>query len=122
MPEEIELIEDAKVLEEKLREILIAGSLYRIFAYKGKACHSVNRSAQGDPRYGLLPKELKMFCDNERCKADTLWETGRPTVYFAAEFIEQRNYTCRNCGKNTQYYQLIWQEQKDANVFIKVGQ
>ena len=62
MPEEIELIENANALEEKLREILIAGSLYRIFAYTGEACHfaSSGGTYSAVRRYGALPKQLEM--------------------------------------------------------------
>jgi hypothetical protein len=63
-----------------------------------------------------------MFCNHERCKAATWWETDEASYYFTGNFIREKRYTCRNCGVNTQYYQLIWQENTSSNVFIKIGQ
>ena len=62
-----------------------------------------------------------MFCDNERCAQETLWDTGEPEVSFGGDFIKERKYVCRNCGKNSFYLHFIWQ-QKTPNVFLKVGQ
>ena len=122
MAEEIPSIEDPAELSEKLAEILLAGSLYRAFVYRGKACHASQSTSYGRKRYGQLPKQMFRYCDHKECKTQTKWETGSEAVYFGNEFIEKRSYTCRNCGKETQYYLLIWQEHEDVNLFIKVGQ
>src|SRR5713101_9236292 len=102
MAEPLPHIEDPQVLDEKLREILVAGSLYRNFVYTGKGCHYT--ALRGMHRYGLLPKQLRMYCDHERCKAETWWDVDRQDHYFSSGFIQERHYTCRNCGKNMQYY------------------
>ena len=110
-------------LQEKRAEILSNWPLYRPFVYTGKDCHAANTSAVGRPRFGLLPKQLRLFCDNERCGYKSLWEIRDPEVYFGgSEFIKRDSYTCRNCGKNTVTYCYIWQERKENNFFLKVGQ
>src|SRR6266404_4480959 len=78
--------------------------------------------ANGASRYGQLPKQLKMYCDHDKCKAETWWDVDRRDYYFSLGFIQERHYKCRNCGQNGQYYQLIWQENENLNIFIKVGQ
>jgi hypothetical protein len=117
-------IEDPGVLEEKLQQILSTGSLYRRFVYTGRDCHfTAPPPAEYRPRYGRLPNELRMYCDDKKCKTETRWQVNLEECYFGSEFIQQRHYTCRNCGERTQYYQLIWQEnQQHSNIFIKVGQ
>jgi hypothetical protein len=116
-------IEDQEVLNEKLREILVTGSLYRTFAYTGRGCHYTNnRGPMNRPRYGQLPEQVRMFCDNEKCGALEWWDVDNDEVYFSSSFIQGRYYTCRNCGVKKQYYQFIWQENKDFNIFVKVGQ
>jgi hypothetical protein len=62
-----------------------------------------------------------MYCDHEKCKAETWWDIDRQDHYFSWE-IHEHHYTCRNCGESTQYYHLIWKENEDSNTFIKVGQ
>jgi hypothetical protein len=123
MPEPPNIL-DHQTLGEKLREILVSGSLYRHFVYTGKNCHFVNnRGAIGMPRYGQLPRQLKMFCDHDKCQALTWWQVNEDEVYFSADrLIRQCHYTCRNCGVNEQHYQFIWQENEKFNIFIKVGQ
>ena len=116
-------IEDPKVLDEKLREILVSGSLYRAFIYTGKRCHFINnRGAHGMPHYGELPRQLRMYCDHQKCKAAEWWDVNSDEVYFTANSIQERIYRCRNCGERTQYYYFIWQEKEDFNIFNKVGQ
>jgi len=113
-----EQIDSVGALEEKLSEILVNGSLYRRFVYQGKDCHG---TYSGGARYGTLPGRLKMFCDNERCKSETWWDTKTQTFLFAG-FIKNTDYTCRNCGKSTVFYYFVWQERETHNVFLKVGQ
>jgi hypothetical protein len=112
------------MLDEKLREILVTGSLYRKFIYTGKGCHFTNnRGAVGMPRYGQLPRQLRMYCDHEKCRAETWWDVGYDELYFeSSDLIQKRSYTCRNCGVSNQHYQLIWKENKDFNILLKVGQ
>jgi hypothetical protein len=116
-------IADAKLLKEKLGEILVDGPLYRKFAYTGRDCHFTRRGAMpGTDRYGELPSELRMICGNAKCKAPEWWKVSSDEVFFGSDFIKQRRYTCKNCGQSTQHYEFIWQENKDVNLFIKVGQ
>jgi hypothetical protein len=112
------------LLTETLREILVTGSLYRTFIYKGKQCHLTNYAAIGPkkPRYGLLPQQLKMYCAHDKCKAEGWWDINRNEVYFSSSSIDERIYRCRNCGEQVQYYQFIWKENVDTNSFVKVGQ
>ena len=63
-----------------------------------------------------------MFCNNESCGYETIWEIEYPILYFGAEFIERKSYTCRNCGRNATNYCVIWQEREAGNLFLKVGQ
>lgn len=122
MSEEAKNFENAGELVEALGEILVSGSLYRNFIYTGRSCHFTNASSMNAARYGLLPKQIRMFCIHEKCKAPTWWETDEPSYYFKSSFIREKHYTCRNCGVSMQYYQFIWQENKSSNIFIKVGQ
>ncbi len=111
-------IEEPQLLDEQLREILVTGSLYRNFVYTGRNCHFFN----GASRYGRLPKQLRIFCDHEKCQAATWWDANNDCVYFSSSYIYERFYTCRNCGERKQYYQFVWQENREFNIFIKVGQ
>ena len=43
-------------------------------------------------------------------------------MYFSVGFIEDRHYTCRNCGDKRAYYHFIWQEKEIESIFVKVGQ
>jgi hypothetical protein len=123
MPDEIPRIEDWQGLQQKLRDILVEGPLYRNFVYTGTHCHFTNTGAAiGRPRYGLLPKQLKMYCGHEKCEGPTWWDCSEEDAYFGSGMITQRHYTCRNCGKSIQYYQFIWQENEKFNIFVKVGQ
>jgi hypothetical protein len=120
-------IEDPKVLTGKLQEILVSGSLYRNFVYIGKGCHFTKSRDTDKPRYGLLPSQLKMYCEHEKCKTETLWDVNRNAVDFGSEFINHRFYSCRNCSAqyhygNIQYYDFVWQENEASNIFVKVGQ
>ncbi len=121
--EVLQEIEDPGVLNEKLREILVEGSLYRNFFYRGGGCHFTNnRGAVNRPRYGQLPRQLRMYCDDEKCKAQTWWDVDNDEVYFKSSFIYERIYECRNCGLSQQYYQFIRQENEHSNIFVKAGQ
>ena len=121
MAEEEVIIEDPVVLGEKLQEILVSGSLYRRFDYIGTNCHFSDLLPNTPKRYGVLP-QLKMYCLAEKCHALTLWDADNENVYFGSLFIKMRCYVCRNCGKRRHYYQFIWQENTNGNLFIKVGQ
>lgn len=120
MPEQIGTVEG---LQEKLAEVISKWPLYRTFVYTGQDCHRTSTSVyRHGERFGTLPKQLRLFCDNERCGSETLWEISDPTFYFGSEFIHRDSYTCRNCGKNTINYCYIWQEREENNIFLKVGQ
>src|SRR5438105_1668972 len=119
-----ELIETSQALAEKLAEILSKGPLYRTYAYSGRNCHFSNISPYGGTtRYGLLPKQLRLYCDDQRCGHETLWEVkdNETDVYFGRSFIYQRAYTCKNCDEKIIHYCFIWQEQEKLNIFIKIG-
>jgi hypothetical protein len=89
MPNQSPLFEDSTSLSEKLAEILLTGSLYRPFVYRGKACHTqYTTSHGGHQRIGYLPKQIFRYCDHEECKTQTKWETEKEKVYFTSEFIE----------------------------------
>ena len=123
MADPIPKIDSAEALEKKLQEILVEGSLYRNFVYTGTVFHFSKQNHPGTHRrYGKLPLELKMYCDHEKCKGLTWWKVSDPDVYFDLGFITQRYYICKNCGVSRQHYLFIWQENKDNNIFIKVGQ
>jgi hypothetical protein len=122
MADQIPKIDDREALAEMLQKILVKGSLYRNFVYVGKACHLTNTGASGSPRFGLLPPELRMYCNNQKCKGLTWWKVSDQAVFFGSGLITQRYYTCKNCGESKQHYTFIWQEAEDHNIFMKVGQ
>lgn len=119
MPDQFD---SAEALQESLSDVLTKWPLYRVFVYTGKNCHSQQSSAYGGNRFGLLPKQIRLFCGHKECGYETLWEISAPSVYFGVEFINRKSYTCRNCGKTTVNYCFIWQERESGNTFIKVGQ
>jgi len=119
----LQKFENPSALAKRLADVLIKGSLYRVFVYDGSACHVTNSVAVGNPRYGILPERLKMYCDHPKCEQETQWETQDTNHYFSSSgFIRSRDYTCRNCGSRTIYYFFIWQERKENSIFLKVGQ
>lgn len=115
-------IEKVGELQEELSQILVSGALYRRFVYKGKACHCQTETRYGVNRYGVLPKQLRIFCGNQRCKQETWWDASSTDIYFGSHFINEVKYTCRNCGQTNCYYNFIWQEEEHFNIFVKVGQ
>jgi hypothetical protein len=112
----------AEALREALSDILTKWPLYRVFVYTGKNCHSETRTGYEKSRFGLLPKQIRLFCGHKECGYETLWEISHPQVSFGSEFINRDTYTCRNCGKTTVNYCFIWQERESNNIFVKVGQ
>jgi hypothetical protein len=119
MPDQIQ---SAQALSERLAEVLVKWPLYRLYNYAGKECHVSTPSASGLNRHAMLPKRIRMFCNHEKCGYETLWELESTAVYFGREFINKKDYECRNCGVNTTWYCFIWKEQEKDNVFVKVGQ
>lgn len=112
----------ATALQERLSDVLAKWPLYRAFVYAGRNCHSESSSMYRMGRFGLLPKQIRLFCGRKECGYETLWEISGPEVYFGSQFIKRDNYTCRNCGKETVNYCFIWQERQSDNIFVKVGQ
>jgi hypothetical protein len=110
-------VQTSAELQAKLAEILVSWPLYRVWAYVGKDCHHVGVQSG---RYGVLPKQLRMFCNN--CKHETVWENQQVRVSFGYSFFNEEVYLCRNCGKETTRYVVIWQENESSNIFLKVGQ
>jgi hypothetical protein len=119
MPEKFDSPEQ---LQHNLAEVLAKWPLYRMYVYTGKTCHSSQPTSYGEKRFGLLPKQLRMFCVHKECGYETLWEISDAKVYFGSDFIHRDSYTCRNCGKAIANYCYIWQERQGDNIFVKVGQ
>ncbi len=118
MPDQIDSPEQ---LQEKVAEILTKWPLYRTFVYTGQGCHAASKPQDGyrhGSRYGLLPKEVRLFCDNKKCGYESVWETSDQIVFFGPEFINRDKYTRRNCGSNTINYCYIWQERKENSIFL----
>jgi hypothetical protein len=119
----LEKFENPTALGKRLEDILVRGSLYRVFAYIGSDCHMTNTGAMGNPRYGVLPERLTMYCSNSKCEQDTQWETRKTEMYFSSPgLVRFAMYTCRNCGESEAHYFFIWQEEKRGTIFLKVGQ
>src|ERR1700730_7881969 len=110
----LEQLDTPEALQAKLTEILVAGPLYRVFGYQGQGGHQSYASGK---HYGHLPKQLKMFCGNDRCEQDTWWDVDSQVVGFGSEFINHRRYRCRNCGDSAYDYYFIWQEREKDSVF-----
>jgi len=120
MPDQFD---SAQALQESLSEVLTKWPLYRTFVYEGKNCHSETYNSRGqNNRFGLLPKQIRLFCGQKECGYETLWEISDAMIYFESRFIDLKTYKCRNCGKTTVNYCFIWQEREANNIFIKVGQ
>jgi hypothetical protein len=110
-------------LQERLAEILTKWPLYRAFVYVGRDCHSTTQgNYRQENRYGLLPKQIRLFCNDKKCGYESVWEISDQKVYFGSEFINRDRYTCRNCGDSAINYCYIWQENKSNSIFLKVGQ
>ena len=123
MPEQIN---DPRALSVLIAELLSKGSLYRRFAYIGRGCHFEKLAGLDGMtpfRYGRVPSLMKMQCTSQYCKQETIWEVSdREDVYFKRDEIHHRAYTCRNCRSNIVNYWFTWEEHKDDNEFMKVGQ
>lgn len=119
----MEKFNSIKSLAERIGEILVKGSLYRVFTYEIGDCHTLDGYAATPSSYGLLPR-LTKYCDHRDCQQETQWETEYPRVYFQRGVIEERAFACRNCGSLQSHYYFIWHEQPDKKtaLFIKVGQ
>ncbi len=63
-----------------------------------------------------------MFCDNEKCEHETVWQTEYPRITFGECFLNEKKYVCRNCGVQAIQYIVIRQEKESNNIFLKVGQ
>ena len=99
MPDQFD---SAIALQESLSDVLTKWPLYRMFVYIGKNCHSDTSGAYGQiKRLGMLPKQIRLFCGHKACGYETLWEIPDAKLYFASDFINLKQYTCRNCGKTT---------------------
>ena len=115
--------DSVQALQEPLSDVLTKWPLYRVFTYTGKNCHSETSGRYGmKVRFGLLPKQIRLFCGHNKCGYETLWEISDANVHFGSEFINRALYKCRNCGTTTVNYCFIWQERESDNIFIKVGQ
>jgi hypothetical protein len=121
MPDQIDTSEQ---LEKKLAKILTKWPLYRMFVYTGQGCHGTVQDGgyRHGRRYGLLPKQIRLFCDDKKCGYESVWEIATQIVDFGSEFINRQQYKCRNCGNSTINYCYIWQERKSDNIFLKIGQ
>jgi hypothetical protein len=106
-------------LQANLSTVLTSWPLYRTYAYYGRAGHPQHPTSSG--RYSQLPKQIRLFCGNEKCRQETLWQTDEGP-YFFNRFLDNAKYVCRNCGRSTIHYYFIWQEQDSGNIFSKVGQ
>jgi hypothetical protein len=111
-------VKTSNELQTKLAELLVNAPLYRIWTYSGKNCHDIDHMS--GKRYGLLPKQLRMFCN--QCKHETVWEIEYDRVTFGERFFNEKAYLCRNCGKEGVRYVIIWQENESGTIFLKVGQ
>lgn len=105
-------------LTKNLATILVSWPLYRTYVYYGEQGHGDYTSGA---KYGVWPKTLKMFCNNEQCKQETWWET-EATVFNFTRRITSLDYECRNCSKNTTSYFIIWAGQSSNYLFQKIGQ
>ena len=105
-------------LTENVATILVSWPLYRTYVYYGEQGHGEYTSGA---KYGAWPKILKMFCNNEHCKQETWWETGG-TIFNFQQVITSVGYECRNCGKSTTSYFIVWARRSSGNYFQKIGQ
>src|SRR5271155_3654905 len=107
--------ENLDALQEKLAEILIKGSLYRIFVYTQANCHLVTEDRFSPSRFSILPKSLKMYCSHSDCDFETQWVTSNPLKHFAGNAIMHSDYVCNNCQDNQFRYYYILRENKSDN-------
>lgn len=124
MAEQIHVFATSEDLQTHLSDVLATGPLYRELLYDGSRCHESRVNQYGQQhRYGVLPKRISLFCENNDCNKETWWETRDTVVYFEQRFINERKYTCNNCGDDSVSYLFIWQEREDGqSAFVKVGQ
>src|ERR1700733_6277948 len=108
MPDAQPLKLDDAELTMRLAEILQTWPLYRIFRYSGSG-------------YGFVPTEISLFCDNDKCMKEQLWHAEIYTGQQKSGF-NQKEYTCKNCGRSTTRYYFYWHGDASGALFIKVGQ
>src|SRR5215467_1280359 len=85
---------DDALLLHALKEILESWPLYRVFRYTGSD-------------HSFVPEEIFLFCDNEKCGKEQWW---RAQIYTGVQKsgFNQKEYTCRNCGRNVTRYYFYW--------------
>jgi hypothetical protein len=71
-----------------------------------------------------LPEEIRLYCPHPSCKKDQQWKIdGDNRFWERSLFPPQRiGYQCKNCGRSTVYFFVIWHESDGAGEFLKVGQ
>lgn len=113
----------ADQLTEEVGKVLASWPLYRVFCYKGRHGHfskPTGMHGESIARYGMLPRTLSLYCST--CANLTLWQTSDCEVYFGGRRFNERDYSCRNCGKRLISYFLYWDETEEGGAFAKVGQ
>src|SRR6266481_8057908 len=115
-------IETTQELHQQLGKIITNGPLYSAFIYEGRGAHQAPATPSSLFRSSSLPTIVKMYCDDTRCKQETLWKADNPNVNFGQYSIDSVKYQCRNCGDHSARYYFIWQERDHDSIFIKVGQ
>ena len=99
MAKEPEQIVSRGDLDQKIREILVAGTLYRPFVYSGEGLAFSSTTSYSPARFGILPARFRMFCGNRICMTEEVWQnTDRGEFYFEWEMPTRVKYGCRNCG------------------------
>lgn len=116
-----EQISSLAQLQANLTVVLTSWPLYRTFVYYGRGGHPEHPTGVNRPRFSQVPKQLRLHCNEEKCKQETWWETQEGPFFFN-RFIEDARYVCRNCGNASIQYYFIWQEHDNRNIFLKIGQ
>jgi hypothetical protein len=125
MAKEPEKIGSRDELETRLSEILTRGTLYRPFIYTGEGLDFDTHGEHGEAhRFGILPSQIRMFCENDRCQAEEWWQTAdqHGHIFFESEMPLHVRYYCKNCGQLTTHYWIEWTKSNGIATFIKVGQ
>jgi hypothetical protein len=94
--------------QAKLRKILEKWPLYRKAQYSGAASTDV------------LPSVISLFCSD--CEKEQWWDTN---VYAESNHrtgFGEKEYTCKNCGRNRVRYYYYWGYKNGTGVFLKIGQ
>jgi hypothetical protein len=86
-------------LQEMLAELLVNGSFYKRLCYDGELAHILHERQFQRIRGVLLPTQIKMYCEDEKCYQETIWQAYDPQLYLTQDPFHRAKYTAVTVGR-----------------------